>query len=80
MHTLGSKLGGYICLLVIQATFIVVYGIFVRYEDRLLPGHKDSPENEPHRTGHVSSYARKYTFIIRMVNIDATRWSTKKKW
>lgn len=58
MNTIGSKLGGFILLLLFQLIFIVVYGIFVRYDDRLLPKAKGAIE--PPRTGHVASYARKF--------------------
>lgn len=59
MNTVGSKLGGYILLLLIQATFVVVYGIFVRYEDRLLPSYKNATEYGMPKMEHVASYPRK---------------------
>lgn len=37
MHTAGSEVSGFICVLIVQVTFIVIYGIFVRYDDALLP-------------------------------------------
>lgn len=42
MHTPGAEVSGFICVLIIQVTFIVVYGIFVRYDDALLPDSVDA--------------------------------------
>lgn len=58
MNTVGSKLGGYILLLIIQATFVVIYGIFVRYEDRLLPTYRNATENGEPKVEHASKYPR----------------------
>lgn len=63
MNTVGSKLGGYILLLLFQLIFIVVYGIFVRYEDRLLPKSKAAGEDDMPIREHVASYAREFCFF-----------------
>lgn len=71
MNTVGSKLGGYILLLLIQATFIVVYGIFVRYDDRLLPVYKNSTAlliNEVPKMDPLNKYPCEYP--IHQLNID----------
>lgn len=60
MNTVGSKLGGYILLMLFQLIFVVVYGIFVRYEDRLLPQSKDATATDAPKSRHVASYAREY--------------------
>lgn len=60
MKTVGSQLGGYMLLLLIQCIFIVVYGIFVRYDDRLLPKFRtNATEIELPKMEHVPSYPRK---------------------
>lgn len=42
MHTPGAEVSGFICVLIVQVTFIVIYGIFVRYDDALLPDNVDA--------------------------------------
>lgn len=42
MHTPGAEVSGFICVLIIQMTFIVLFGIFVRYDDALLPDTVDA--------------------------------------
>lgn len=60
MKNIGSQLGGYSFLLLIQFTFIVVYGIFVRYDDKLLPQQRTNvTELEVVKMEHVPSYPRK---------------------
>lgn len=70
MNTVGSKLGGYILLLLIQATFIVVYGIFVRYDDRLLPVYKNSTmlANDAPKIDPLSKYPCEYRRLTWLWN------------
>lgn len=56
MHTPGSGVAGYICLFIVQIIFLVVFWIYVRYADELLPGNKLHNEEEGKKT-HVPSYA-----------------------
>lgn len=37
MHSIGAELSGFLFLLIVQITFIVLFCIFVRYDDALLP-------------------------------------------
>lgn len=46
MHTPGAEISGFICVLLIQITFIIVYGIYVRYDDALLPDTIDATADE----------------------------------
>lgn len=68
MHTPGAGLSGYALLLTVQIIFLIVYAVFVRYDDRLLPKNKDfidDVEEEVAERKHVPSYARKFfTFYI----------------
>lgn len=63
MHSLGSQVSGFIGILILQVIFIIVFGIFVRYDDGLLPRDNvvevQSSERENEQT---ASYPRKYIF------------------
>lgn len=62
MHTPGSKISGFICVLIVQVIFIVVYGIFVRYDDALLPDTIDANADNlaPIESKRAVSYPRKF--------------------
>lgn len=42
MHSPGSAVSGYSVLLVVQLAFIVVFGVYTKYGDELLP--QDVPQ------------------------------------
>lgn len=76
MHTSGAEVSGFICVLIVQVTFIVVYGIFVRYDDALLPDTIDASGDElaAIERARAISYPRKWLFrssipAIRMLYI-----------
>lgn len=59
MHTPGSSVAGYISLLIVQLILLILFGIYVRYEEKLLPHHTDEviqPEDEGLLEEHVPSY------------------------
>lgn len=64
MHTPGAGTSGYALLLTVQIIFLIVYAVFVRYDDRLLPKNKDfvGDENEEEllEKKHVPSYPRRF--------------------
>lgn len=37
MHTMGSEVSGFIGIMTIQVTILILYGIFVRYDYEMLP-------------------------------------------
>lgn len=63
MHTPGAGISGYALMLLVQIIFLIVYAVYVRYEDKLLPTSKDSisvnVEEELFEKKHVPSYPRK---------------------
>lgn len=67
MHTPGAGISGYALLLTIQIIFLIVYAVFVRYDDSLLPKSKDAfedVEEELVEKKHVPSYPRKWSRIL----------------
>lgn len=73
MHTPGAQVSGFICVLIIQLTFIVVYGIFVRYDDALLPHDIDIRADDlaAIERKQAVSYPRKFTFaFLPSIHID----------
>lgn len=67
MHTPGAEVSGFICVLIVQVTFIVVYGIFVRYDDALLPDTDDDPTGDnlaAIERARAISYPRKWRFPV----------------
>jgi len=57
MHTPGAGTSGYALLLAVQIIFLIVYGVFVRYDDSLLPKDKEAiGEEESVEIKHVPSY------------------------
>lgn len=59
MHTPGAGISGYALLLTVQIIFLIVYAVFVRYDDSLLPKYKDVHEDieeEFVEKKHVPSY------------------------
>lgn len=57
MHTPGSTLSGYILLLTIQLSFLVIFAVYTDYADDLLP------KNGTQATEHfiIPKYSRKKT-------------------
>lgn len=37
MHTPGAEVSGFIGILIVQVTIVIIYGIFVRYDYEMLP-------------------------------------------
>lgn len=66
MHTPGAGISGYALLLTVQIIFLIVYAVFVRYDDSLLPKYKDEHEDieeEFVEKKHVPSYPRKFVIF-----------------
>lgn len=60
MHSPGAGLSGYASLLAVQIIFLILYAVFVRYDDSLLPKDKEKiAEEEIFEKKHVPSYPRK---------------------
>lgn len=73
MHTPGTGISGYALLLAVQIIFLIVYALFVRYDDNLLPKDKEIigedviGEEETLEKKHVPSYPRKcYDFYCKV--------------
>lgn len=63
MHAPGAGISGYALLLTVQIIFLIVYAVFVRYDDNLLPKNKEvigEIEEELFEKKHVPSYPRKF--------------------
>lgn len=63
MHTPGAGISGFVLLLTVQIIFLIVYAVFVRYDDSLLPKYKEfvgEGEEELFEKKHVPSYPRKF--------------------
>lgn len=63
MHTTGAGISGFALLLTVQIIFLIVYAVFVRYDDSLLPKNKEvivEGEEELLEKKHVPSYPRKF--------------------
>lgn len=66
MHTPGAEVSGFIGILIVQVTILIVYGIFVRYDYEMLPNggkndnttYDESFERNIARE-HRASYPRK---------------------
>lgn len=63
MHTPGAEVSGFICVLIIQVIFIVVYGIFVRYDDALLPDSVDASGYDLAAIERARAYSYPRTFF-----------------
>lgn len=37
MHTMGSEVSGFIGILIVQITILILFGLFVRYDYEMLP-------------------------------------------
>lgn len=69
MHTPGANVAGYVSLFGVQIVLLIIYWIYVRYNDELLP--QDSEESSGDATSqdegleekHVPSYPRECYFI-----------------
>lgn len=46
MHTPGAEASGFIGILLIQITFLIIYGIFVRYDYEMLPLNANASQDE----------------------------------
>lgn len=61
MHLLGTNTSGYVLVFCIQVIFLIIFGIYGKYDSSLLPtDHSAHNETETHKK-HVPSYARKYS-------------------
>lgn len=63
MHSIASQIGGFVTVLILQVTFIVVFGIFVRYDDGLLPANNNNNQSfgsNGLENQHTASYPRTY--------------------
>lgn len=71
MHTPGAGISGYALLLVVQIIFLIVYAVFVRYDDSLLPMNKEViGEEETFEKKHVPSYPREcYNFYCKLLKL-----------
>lgn len=60
MQSAGSASGGYIVLFTIQIIFLIVFALYARYDDDLLPSNNDGLEHGLPAPKHVPSYKRKF--------------------
>lgn len=51
MHTLKTETSGFMVLMLIQLTFVLIFGLYVRYDEALLPAADVSTVNAENRTG-----------------------------
>lgn len=62
MNTLGVEVAGFVGIALIQLTFLVIFGIFVRYDTGMLPIDQTATPSELRDIAeqHRASYARKF--------------------
>lgn len=65
MHTPGAEVSGFIGILIVQITILILFGIFVRYDYEMLPsGKNDSATSDEQLASiekeHRVSYPRKF--------------------
>lgn len=63
MHSGYSKLSGFISLFIVQIIFLVLYWVYVRYDEEALPPKDDvlqGTEGNGLKEEHVSKYPREY--------------------
>lgn len=62
MNTPGAEVSGFITILLVQLAFLVVFGIFVRYDTGLLPTDPFASPSQIQsiEEQHRVSYPRKY--------------------
>lgn len=85
MHTPGSEVSGFIGIFIIQVTFVLIFGIFVRYDDEMLPmdssGNSSSEQFSSIQQQHRVSYPRKFEFErIFPVGICNQNWYVIAWW
>lgn len=72
MHTPGSEANGFFGIFVIQVTFVIFFGIFVRYDYEMLPmdssGNFSSEQVSSIQQQHRVSYPRKFEF--KMISLE----------
>lgn len=64
MHTMGSEVNGFIGILIVQITILILFGIFVRYDNEMLPidsknGSLSAEDFMAIEQSHRASYPRK---------------------
>lgn len=64
MHTMGSEVNGFIGILIVQITILILFGIFVRYDNEMLPidlknGSLFAEDFMAIEQSHRASYPRK---------------------
>lgn len=69
MHTPAAEYSGFIGILIVQVTILIVFGIFVRYDYEMLPidGRNMNSSSEELATieqQHKVSYPRKWFFSL----------------
>lgn len=65
MHTPGAEVSGFIAILIVQITILIIYGIFVRYDYEMLPSNNNATSEEllDIEQKHRVSYPRKCFFL-----------------
>lgn len=82
MHTPGAQVNGFIGILIVQITILILYGIFVRYDYEMLPsGSKNANTTSDELLANIEkehrvSYPRKFhvffsskiIYVVRTIN------------
>lgn len=69
MHTSGAEVSGFIGILIVQVTILIIYGVFVRYDYEMLPTDAKNDNSTSEQLASVErqhrvSYPRKYFFTL----------------
>lgn len=78
MHTAGAEVSGFIGILIVQITILIIYGIFVRYDFEMLPAASNSTTEELAAIDkqHRVSYPRKFMRIFCITVYSLTTITT----
>lgn len=60
MQPAGAKASGFIGIFLVQVTIIILFGIFVRYDDYMLPTESNSTSEQLSKKIDWVSYPREY--------------------
>lgn len=67
MHTAGAEVSGFISILIVQVTILIIFGIFVRYDHEMLPKNENATSEEilSIEQKHRVSYPRKCFCFVK---------------
>lgn len=71
MHTAGAEVSGFISILIVQVTILIIFGIFVRYDYEMLPKNDNATSEEilAIEKQHRVSYPRKCFCSVKKYKI-----------